>query len=90
MVALHVACGDITDVSIDSGKLIVKAKEGMIIEMLKEGRRDIESALRWQGLELSLKIEEIEVKVDPMEEDIKKLKEKVGDYLTIHGGKNGI
>ena len=90
MVALHVACGDITDVEIENGCLIVRVKEGMIVDLLKEGRRDIESALRWQGLELSLQIETIKEKIDPVEEDLKKLKEMVGEYLTIYGGKNGI
>lgn len=90
MVALHVACGDITDVEIDSGKLIVKVKEGMIVDLLKEGRREIESALRWQGLDLRLEIETIKEKIDPIKEDIDKLKKMAGEYLTIHGGKNGI
>ncbi len=83
MVALHVACGDITDVEIDSGKLIIHVKEGMIVDLLKEGRREIESALRWQGLELSLQIETIQEKINPVEEDLKKLKAMVGDFLTI-------
>ncbi len=90
MVALHVACGDITDVEIDGGKLIVKVKEGMIVDLLKEGRREIESALRWQGLDLRLEIETIKEKIDPIVEDINKLKKMAGEYLTIHGGKNGI
>jgi hypothetical protein len=83
MVALHVACGDITDVEIDSGRLIIHVKEGMIVDLLKEGRREIESALRWQGLELSLQIETIQEKINSVEEDLKKLKAMVGDFLTI-------
>lgn len=85
-VALHVACGDITDVKIEGEHLVVRAKEGMIFDMLCEGRREIESALRWQGIELSLKIEQIEEKKDVAEQDIKKLSSSFGDYLKIYGG----
>ena len=87
MVALHVACGDITDVSIEGNRLVIRVKDGMLMEMLQEGRRDVESALRWQGLDLNLNIEKIIEKVDPKEEDIKKLKNILGDNLTIYGGK---
>ena len=86
MVALHVACGDITDVSIEGNRLVIRVKDGMLMEMLQEGRRDVESALRWQGLDVNLNIEKIIEKVDPKEEDIKKLKNILGDNLTIYGG----
>ena len=82
-VALHVACGDITDVALDGQNLIVKAGDGMLANLLADGRREIENALRWQGLDLSLKVEIIEHKLTPQEEDIQKLQKLVGDYLTI-------
>ena len=85
-VALHVACGDITDVSIDGGRLVVNASEGMLAQILKDGRREIENALRWQGLELKLEVNLIESKNLPQQEDINKLKKLVGDKLTIIGG----
>lgn len=86
LVALHVACGDITDVSIVDDKLNIKVKDGMLYDMLIEGKRDIESAVRWQGLSLQVNIEKIEEKTDPRDEDIKKLKSKLGQYLEIYGG----
>ena len=85
-VALHVACGDITDVSIDGDRLVVNASEGMLVQILKDGRREIENALRWQGLELKLDVNLIESKNLPQQEDINKLKKLVGDKLTIIGG----
>ncbi len=85
-VALHVACGDITDVSIDGDRLVVNAGEGMLAQILKDGRREIENALRWQGLELKLEVNLIESKNLPQQEDINKLKKLVGDKLTIIGG----
>ena len=85
-VALHVACGDITDVSIDGDRLVVNASEGMLAQILKDGRREIENALRWQGLELKLEVNLSESKNLPQQEDINKLKKLVGDKLTIIGG----
>ena len=85
-VAHHVACGDITDVSIDGDRLVVNASEGMLAQILKDGRREIENALRWQGLELKLEVNLIESKNLPQQEDINKLKKLVGDKLTIIGG----
>ena len=85
-VALHVACGDITDVSIYGDRLVVNASEGMLAQILKYGRREIENALRWQGLELKLEVNLIESKNLPQQEDINKLKKLVGDKLTIIGG----
>lgn len=85
-VALHVACGDITNVSIDGDRLVVNAGEGMLAQILKDGRREIENALRWQGLELKLEVNLIESKNLPQQEDINKLKKLVGDKLTIIGG----
>ncbi len=82
-VALHVACGDITDVALDGQNLIVKANDGMLANLLGDGRREIENALRWQGLDLSLKVEIIEHKQTPQEEDIAKLQKLVGDYLIV-------
>ena len=58
----------------------------MLYDMLTEGKRDIESAVRWQGLSLQVLISKIEDKPDPKEEDIKKLKDKLGQYLEIYGG----
>ena len=40
-IALHVACGDITNVSIDSNKFIITVDDGMLINLLKEGKREM-------------------------------------------------
>ena len=90
-VALHVACGDITDVQIDANNLIINANDGMLINLLNDGKREIENALRWQGLELNVEISIKKENITKEDEDIKKLKETFGDYLTIKGGKyNGL
>lgn len=83
MTALHVACGDITDVGLDQNNLIVRVEDGMLADLMKEGRRDIESALRWQGLDISLKVEIIQKQISDEEKDIAKLKTVLGDYLIV-------
>lgn len=82
-VALHVACGDITDVALDGQNLIVRVENNMLAQLLGDGRRDIENALRWQGLDIGLKVEVLEKKLTPAEEDLQKLQPIVGDYLKI-------
>ncbi len=85
-VALHVACGDITEVFIEADRLVVNVSEGMLAEILKDGRREIENALRWQGLDLKLEVNLMESKDLPQQEDINKLKKMLGKKLTIIGG----
>ena len=70
-VALHVACGDLTDVELSNGKLIINVVERVILE---EGKGKIERALRWQGLELEVEVRLKEVESSKAEKDIKKLK----------------
>ena len=82
-VALHVACGDITDVELGQSSLIVRVRENMLNQLLTDGRREIESALRWQGLDLSLQIEYTPPQLSGQEQDIEKLKKIAGEYLKI-------
>ena len=73
-IALHVACGDITDVVLDGSKLIINVYDGMLINLLELGKRDIENAIRWQGLELEVVICVKEAKTSKAEKDIARLK----------------
>ena len=54
----------------------------MLLNLLYAGKKDIESAIRWQGLDLEL---EIVVKdgVDLLQKDIKRLKEVFEDIVVI-------
>ncbi len=81
-VALHVACGDITDVAIEGNKFIINLFDGMLVNLLYEGRRKIEQALRWQGLDFDLVINCKEQILSESEEDIKKLNE-IFDHVRI-------
>ena len=84
-IALHVACGDITDVELQNDSLVINVYDGMLVGLLRDGRREIENALRWQGLDLSVKIN---IKVEEKsqeEEDLQTLKKTFRDKLIIKG-----
>lgn len=83
LTALHVACGDITDVALDGQNLVIRTYDGMLADMLADGRRDIENALRWQGLDIGVKVEIMQREVSKSERDIARLKNMLGDYLII-------
>ena len=72
-IALHVACGDITDVALDGDRFIVNVYDGTLVNLLTEGRREIESALRWQGLEQKLVVNVKEVEYTKVEKDLQRL-----------------
>ena len=83
LTALHVACGDITDVSLDGQNLVIRTNDSMLADMLADGRREVENALRWQGLDISLKVEVIEKEISKEEKDIARLRNILGDYLIV-------
>lgn len=72
-VALHVACGDITNPQIEGNKLKIKTSDDFVLDVLESGRRDIENAIRWQGLELEFEIEKFESTDQKVSKDIKKI-----------------
>lgn len=83
-VALHVACGDITNASIENGFLIIKSSDDFLINILEEGRRELENAIRWQGLDLKLEIVKFESQKQRQDNDISKLVKFFGEKLEIH------
>lgn len=80
------ACGDITDVKIEDQFLVINVEEGMLGEILREGKKQLETALRWQGLDLKIKINLKKPNSLPQQEDINKLKKILGEKLKIIGG----
>lgn len=72
-VALHVACGDITNPQIENNKLIIKTSDDFVLDVLENGRKEIENAIRWQGLELEFVIEKFESIDQKVSKDIKKI-----------------
>lgn len=86
-IALQVACGDITDVELKENKLIINISDGMIYNLLSEGKRELENALKWQGLDLEIDINVKKEELSTQEKDIEKLKDLFGENLVIKGGK---
>jgi len=80
---LHVACGDISDVVIKDGRLIISVADNTVLSLLQDGKREIERALSWQGLDLIVDIEQKIIPPSKQEEDIKKLKQIFDDKLII-------
>ena len=83
-IALHVACGDITDVALEGNKFIINLFDGMLINLLEEGKRKIEQALRWQGLELQVVVKIKKEILSDSEQDLKRLNEVFDNVKITH------
>lgn len=59
----------------------------MIFNLLSEGKRELENALKWQGLDLEIDINVKKEELSTQEKDIEKLKDLFGENLVIKGGK---
>ncbi len=51
----------------------------MLINLIQEGKKEIERALRWQGLEMQVVVNSKEEILSESEQDIKRLNEVFGD-----------
>ena len=54
-----------------------------MLSLLESGKREIERALSWQGLELMVNIKEKQKEISPSAQDITKLKKMFGDKLKF-------
>ncbi len=59
----------------------------MIYNLLSEGKRELENALKWQGLDHEIDINVKKEELSTQEKDIEKLKDLFGENLVIKGGK---
>ena len=82
-VALHVACGDITNAKIEDGKLVIRSSDDFLIDVLENGRREIENALRWQGLDIKFEVIKYESVEQKTNKDIKTLQSAFGKKLVV-------
>lgn len=76
------ACGDITDVQIENNQLFIKTSDDFLVSVLEEGKKELENALRWQGLNMEVKIVKFENNEQLRDKDIIKLKQFFGDKLV--------
>ena len=74
-VALHVVCGDITNVELDGNKLVLRTEEQYLYDMISspENVEEIKKAIAWQGLSLELEIIKLKKDEDLVEEDLTKM-----------------
>lgn len=77
------ACGDITDVKIDDKKLAIKTSDDFLISVLEDSKRELENALRWQGLNLEVEIIKFESVDQKRDKDILKLSKLFGEKLIL-------
>ena len=82
-VALHVACGDITDVKIEGSSLVISTTDTTVAALLNDGKRDIERALSWQGLEMNVEINKKEILPSKGELDRQKLEKMFGEKFKV-------
>jgi len=82
-VALHVACGDITNAKLEDGKLIIRSSDDFLIDVLESGRKDIEAAIRWQGLDLKFEVIKFESNEQKFVKDIKNVEVFFGKKVEI-------
>ena len=82
-VALHVACGDITNAKIDGDQLVVHSSDGFLVDVLESGRKEIESAIRWQGLDLKFEVVKYESAEQKINKDIKKIENFFGNKVVF-------
>ena len=68
---------------IENGKLTIFANDTTMFSLLESGKREIERALSWQGLDLVVEIVQLEKTLSKEEEDLNKLRKMFGDKLKI-------
>ena len=54
-----------------------------MLGLLLDGKRELERAISWQGLEMGIEIRQKEKEVPKAEQDLKVLKEAFGDKLVV-------
>ena len=77
------ACGDITDVKIDGSSLVISTTDTTVAALLNDGKRDIERALSWQGLEMNVEINKKEILPSKAELDRQKLEKMFGEKFKV-------
>ena len=82
-VALYVACGDLTDVTIDSEVLKIQVEDLTMLSVLSDGKRELERALSWQGLQRRVEVVQKIIPPKKEEEDINTLKVIFKDKLIV-------
>lgn len=69
-------CGDITDVSLENNKVILRTTENFLYEMItsEENLAEIKKALEWQGYSYDIEVIKIDKDEDLVKQDLDRLK----------------
>jgi len=83
---LHIACGDITDVSMVDGVFVIKTTEDYLYQLLDndENKKQLKTAFNMYGIK-QFKILKKEKTISVAQQDLLILKRIVGDKLEIEG-----
>lgn len=85
-VALHIACGDITDVSFSDDKFIIKTTEEYLFDLLEneENKNELKKAFNLLGIKQFDVIKKEKVKTKA-QQDLMVLKNMFKDILEVEG-----
>lgn len=85
LAALHVACGDITDVEIEKDELIISTNQEYLLSIISndENLNEIINAIKYLGYNLKPVFKLADKPSQLIEEDLKTLRDNVGEYLII-------
>lgn len=83
--ALHVACGDVSDVRIENGLLVISTDQDYLNSILnkEENREEINNAIKFFGFDLKFEIKLLDKPSAEVEADLQTLREYFGEELKI-------
>ena len=83
--ALHVACGDVSDVKIENGVLVISTDQDYLNSILnkEENREEINNAIKFFGFDLKFEIKLLGKPSAEVEADLQTLREYFGEELKI-------
>lgn len=75
-IALQIACGDVTNLKLQDGKLVITTDEKYISKILEnpENLQILKDALAWQGINAEVEVKRVLKLAELQEADINKLK----------------
>lgn len=75
-IALQIACGDVTNIKLQDGTLVITTDEKYISKILEnvENQKILKDALSWQGINAQIEVKRVLKLAELQEMDLNKLK----------------
>lgn len=88
-IALQIACGDVSNLKLENGKLIIITDEKYICKILEntENQKILQDALSWQGINAVVEVKRVYKTAELQEMDLNKLKGLGLDVKIVKGDK---